>query len=526
MGSLRPRQLTELIGVLWRRKKLVLLMSLAMLLATLIVIRRIPNTYESSATVVVNLRNDPTGMPEMNRFAKLQQELTSRETFATLIRKHNLYPKARDEEEGIETLQKALKIDTKMRNYSPQVPEAVEISIRHPEPKKAQAVVTDLVKMFEQGDEQRMTEVSAEATRLGGQIAEVEERLRDLAPERDLDMIRLESMYRSRAGATADPGLRRAVESSIESLADNEYTLKLQVDEQRKEIVEHEKLVDSLPSTTGSAAYGALLTEKSKIEADIQSYSDQYTDKHPKMIQLRNQLAEINRQINRLETQTVATAPMLLTPEGHELIAMRRDLRRMEADLEVTRRRMERRNQQLGKMPAGDERALSKEPLGGPSRLVGRNEMAHAEYDTLVRRYNWLLDRQDSLLKSSAERDPFRSMFYVIDRANLPRLPAAPNRFAMQLFALTMAAAFGLAIAFAFETPRMFRINDSRDVEYFLGAPVLAAIPETLTPTERAHKRRLRLTRGALVMAMAAVLAPVLVFLLTYLRVFQIIAGK
>jgi len=72
----------------------------------------------------------------------------------------------------------------------------------------------------------------------------------------------------------------------------------------------------------------------------------------------------------------------------------------------------------------------------------------------------------------------------------------------------------------------MFRINDSRDVEYFLGAPVLAAIPESLTPAERARKRRLQLTRGALVMAAAVVMAPILVFLLTYLRVFQIIASR
>jgi hypothetical protein len=96
----------------------------------------------------------------------------------------------------------------------------------------------------------------------------------------------------------------------------------------------------------------------------------------------------------------------------------------------------------------------------------------------------------------------------------------------MQAFALMLAAAFGLAIALAVETPRLFKINDSRDVEYFLGAPVLAAIPETLTPSERARKRKLRLTRGALVTATAAALAPILVLLLTYLRVFQIIASK
>lgn len=522
MGILRPRQLTELIGVLWRRKKLVILMSLAMLLATLIVIRRIPNMYESSALIAINLRNDQESMPEMNWFAKLQKELTSRETFATLIHRHSLYPKAQNEEEAIGALQKDLKIETKMRNYSPQVPEAIEVSLRHSEPKKAQAVVTDLVRMFEHGNEQKKTEASAEAGRLTSQIAEVEDRLRELAPERDLEMIRLESLYRSRAGQGVDSSLRRAVESSVESLADNEYALKLQADEQRKQIAENEKVVNSLPVTTGSAAYGALLTEKSKIEADIQSYSDQYTDKHPKMIQLRNQLAEINRQINRLEAQTAGAAPLLMTPEGRDLIAMRRDLRRVESDLEVTQRRLQRRNQQLSEMPKGDGRAAPDRPAS----LIGRDDMARAEYDTMVKRYNWLLDKQDSLLKSSAEGGAARTMFYVIDKANLPRLPSAPNRLMLQVFALAMAAAFGLAVALAIETPRMFRINDSRDVEYFLGAPVLALIPESLTPVERARKRRLRLSRGALVMAAAVALAPVLVFLLTYLKVFQIIASK
>src|SRR5262249_61299260 len=129
---------------------------------------------------------------------------------------------------------------------------------------------------------------------------------------------------------------------------------------------------------------------------------------------------------------------------------------------------------------------------------------------------DWLLEKQDSLLMSSAERDPTRAMFHVIDKANLPLLPAAPNRMLLQLFALAMAAAFGLAVALAIETPRMFRINDSRDIEYFLGAPVLALIPESLTPAERARKRRLRLTRAALVTAAATALAPVPRFLLTY----------
>src|SRR4030095_9174256 len=118
-----------------------------------------------------------------------------------------------------------------------------------------------------------------------------------------------------------------------------------------------------------------------------------YTDKHPKMIQLRNQLAEINRQINRLETQTATAAPLSLTPEGRDLISMRRDLTRMEADLEVTQKRMQRRNQQLSDMPKGDGRPAPDRSAS----LIGRNDMAPAEYDSLVEPHQRDLDQHESL---------------------------------------------------------------------------------------------------------------------------------
>jgi len=111
-----------------------------------------------------------------------------------------------------------------------------------------------------------------------------------------------------------------------------------------------------LPAAQGSAAYGALLTEKSRIEADIKSNSDQYTDKHPKMIQFAQSVGGDQSPDQPHGDADRDRRALSLTPEGHDLIAMRRDLRRTEADLEVTRMRLERRNQQLGKMPAGDER--------------------------------------------------------------------------------------------------------------------------------------------------------------------------
>jgi uncharacterized protein involved in exopolysaccharide biosynthesis len=521
MESLRPRRLTEFIAILWKRKKLLLLMSLVMLIATLIVIRRVPSVYESRALVIVNLRSDPESASEMNRFATLQQQLTSRETLASLIRKHGLYPKSDDLDDAVQAMQKSLKIETKMRNYAPEVPESVSINHRHVDPKKAQAVVNDLVAMLEQGNEQIKIEATAEAGRLDGQIGEVESRLKALSPMRAAGMVGTGADSGARPDFAAIRSQRQMVESSIEGLSDTEFAQQNQIAEQRAQLAEHEKLVRSLPAAPGSAAYGALLTEKSRIEAEIHSHSDQYTDKHPKMIQLRNQLAEINRQIDRLETQQAPALPTLLTPEGRELLTMRRDLKKMETDLEVTQRQLQRRRMQEGKLPLD----TGADDSGGAT-VAATDEAARTEYERLLLRYNWLLEKQDSILKLSGAQGPSHMMFYVIDTPNLPRLPVAPNRFTLQIFALGLAIAFGLFIALAVELPRMFKVNDDRDVEYLLGAPVLALIPETLTPIERARKRKLRLTRGLLVLSLAVALAPILVMLLTYLKIFQIVGGK
>jgi capsular polysaccharide biosynthesis protein len=209
MESLRPRHLTEFLEILWRRKRLLLLMALVMLIATLIVIRRIPNMYESRALVVVNLRGDEQGLSETVRFSRLRQEMVSHNTLVTLVRKYNLYPNLKETEEAAQSLQKALKVEVRMRSYSPQLPESVFISHRYPDPKIAQAVVTDLVKMFDRGNELMRIEAAAEAERLIHQIAEVEARLKELGPKLDLNALRLEALSRSsvRSQSATDPGV-------------------------------------------------------------------------------------------------------------------------------------------------------------------------------------------------------------------------------------------------------------------------------------------------------------------------------
>jgi hypothetical protein len=169
-------------------------------------------------------------------------------------------------------------------------------------------------------------------------------------------------------------------------------------------------------------------------------------------------------------------------------------------------------------------------PSGGGSTAIPlprtTNAATRTEYERLLSRYNWLRDKQDAMLKISGTQGVAGMMFKVIDAPNLPQLPVAPNRILLQALALGLSLGFGLAIAFAVELPKMFMINDERDIEYYLGAPVLALIPETLTPIERSRRRKLGMTRGLLILMLAAVLVPAFIFLLNRLQIFQTLGNK
>jgi hypothetical protein len=114
-------------------------------------------------------------------------------------------------------------------------------------------------------------------------------------------------------------------------------------------------------------------------------------------------------------------------------------------------------------------------------------------------------------------------MFQVIDSPNVPRMPVAPNRNFLRLLGLGIALGLGLLVAAAREFLRLLMINDHRDVEYYLGAPVLALIPETLTPFERGRRRRLWLLRWLALGLLSAMMIPIFVVVLDRLQIFQIL---
>src|SRR5215468_7955622 len=504
MAILRPRGLFEYLGILWRKKLLILLVAASVSIATFLIIRRIPNVYESHALIIITNQSNGNNDPSLSSppLSALTQRTTSQLNLAEIVRHYNLYHQtpgvapnpgaagagvAPNPGAAAERLRKAIKVDVKMRNYYPEGPESLTISYRYSDSIIAQRVVTDLISIFDETNAAIRRQAATELERFHAQVAEIETQLNELAPQRDQALLRTGVLNNAPSAVRAQ---RLAATDSIGALGDKEFMLIRQIDEQKRQIAEQEKLVNSAAPANKIAtnsAYGVLLARRAEVEGQIKDLASSATERNPKMIQARSQLATINQEIARLEAASAANSGAAVnsaSPEARELRAMRRELQRLENDLELARRDLSRKTQGLNELPKEEPNAGLKE-VASTARL----SEAKVEYDRLMGRYNWLMDRQDSLQKLFGNDGRKGDVFQVVDAPLAEPAPVAPNRRLLKLIGLGIGLALGLLIAAAMEIPRLFLIHNDRDVEYYLGTPVLAVIPETLTPLQRGRRR-------------------------------------
>src|SRR5262245_59154134 len=125
MESLRPRGVIEYLKILWIKKSLIFFVAASVLIATLLIIRRIPDIYESRTVIVISGQSNSDDQSAPGAlFAALTQQLISSGNLAAIIGRYNLYRKdsgqVLDSDAAVEHLRKEIKLDIKMRNYYPE----------------------------------------------------------------------------------------------------------------------------------------------------------------------------------------------------------------------------------------------------------------------------------------------------------------------------------------------------------------------------------------------------------------------
>jgi len=493
MTSFRSRTFTEYLEIIWRRKLLIFLLAAVMLTSTFLVIDRLPNVYEAHATVVTSAALADRQAVNA-RVAATTERLTSRAFLEPIINRYDPYDSRGNIDAAVARMHQDVKVDT---TYRSDFPERLTVSYRHTDPTIAKNVATELVSVFGKMNEAIEKQAADNAANVASEISSIENRLREMGKLRAAISARRGAAGRAAGVLNTERAQRIAAASSIETLTDKQFALEQQIAEQKRQIQAQQKIVKLAPSDAkAGGSYGVLLVRKAELEAQLKDYGTQYTDKNPKFVQARNQLAEINHQIAQLGAGGDQDSATVSSPEARELRSMERELARMQTELAITQRELERKKQASPNLSNVAALAPSTSAVVTSSGGEESGEL-QTDYETLRKRYDALLTKQDQLERAqmtTAGLDP--GVFQLVDMPSQPGMPIGPNRFKYRMFSLVLALGVALLVAFALEIPRLYAITDYRDVEYYLGAPVIALIPETVTPVQR-RSRQLLLGRAA-----------------------------
>jgi len=389
-----------------------------------------------------------------------------------------------------------------------------------------------MLAIFNQANATLEHQAAEEARAIRAEIADIETRLSQTSQQRAANAARASAASRAASNLDRMRSERNAIASSVETLRDREYALQQQIAGQKQLIVQQQEIVRNAPPADdgrSSSSYNALLKRKADLETQIQNYSSNFTDKYPKLVAAREQLVELNQRIAEASQNGEGRRASAASPESQQLRSLQHELSRMETELEVVQREINRKMQAASSLPGGSSALPALANSVSTSAPVVATSGSANDYglDGLRERYTALLKREDALKEFQPSiSGPGTPFFQTVDQPNLPESPAAPNRTRLMMFALAMALGAGLAAAVVAEIPRMTMIHDERDVNHFLGVPVVALIPETLTVAERGQAQDHLFKRRLVCLLAGAAAIPVLVLVLNTLRIFQILGNK
>jgi polysaccharide chain length determinant protein (PEP-CTERM system associated) len=529
----RPRKLGEYANIARKRKWLILLPTVAVGLAIAYAVYRLPDVYESVTLIVVKpstLPNSvvPTVAEETltRELTSISQVVTSRSSLQPLMEKYDLYHEERLRGEPMELLidQMRKQIKVEVNTTRNEITNGFNITYRGRDPKSTQIVAAELASKYI--DEQTKGTVNAGASAkqfIEEQVRTAKEELdaidtqrltylqqnmNNLPSQSQALVGRLTGLHEEQKALIADQGRQRDLGAAYRSqLADITKSYEQEI------ALSAENTTD--PKTT--MAWANLANRRSELEAELQNLLTQYKEKHPDVLAKKSQLESVKRDQDQMitdwKTRIEERRQKLVQLSDPRILSLKTQIAMVDSESDRTQKLLSETNAQIADL-TGRINAI-------PTAEVGI-EAIDREYQTKKLNYDNLLGQQQKIdVGADAAKDFQGGGIQVIDPANLPERPVAPKRFALTAGGFGIGMALGLLLAMAAELRKLFTIQTTEDAKHYTGLPVLASIPELMTPAEaRAIPRRHQLAMAAGVAA-AFVTMPALVFVLRATHVLE-----
>jgi uncharacterized protein involved in exopolysaccharide biosynthesis len=222
------------------------------------------------------------------------------------------------------------------------------------------------------------------------------------------------------------------------------------------------QLSDAGAGIADSPAIQQYKTQLAQLEATKASYTGKYTDEHPKMQEINQQIAQTRQSLNDEISKIVAQQAPSSSTVQQKLLS---DKFSSEAAIAVA----QSKNAAIAALEKKNDAEIAKLPEDqqGYIRVKRDADVAQEIYVMLAKR----------LEEAKVAEVMVPNEVQVIDEATLPEKPIKPRK----LLTLAIAAILGILAGSGYTVAKalMYRkIRSSEDVEQYLQLPVLGSIPD------------------------------------------------
>ncbi len=486
-------ELRAALHAVWLRRWVALGVAWGICLLGWLVVSQIPNQYESRARVFVQLRTvlptqtaGATQAAQSKSIDRIRQTLVSAVNLEKVVRGTDLantVSNERDIADRVASLQKAIKITA-------QQDDLFEISATiagggasdAANAKLARAVVQKLIDIFVEGNlSDNRAETSQSLQFLDQQLVARQKALQDAEAKRSA----FQSQFLGSLPGTGSLDERMATARS--QLAQIESDLAAAQSSLAAVSGQMAGTQQSIAGVGGTAPVGGPARARlAAIQGQIaDGRARGYTDQHPDIVALRNQLAAAQAAAKN-EPLTGGSAA------GGSPNPLYLSLQSMQADRAAQVAALNQRRQQIVGDMARFEDKVSDQP--GVAAEQSANDR---DYQVLKDQYDKLLaDREQVKLQSQVQTQTDAVKFSVIDPPTAPRAPIAPNRPLFLTGVLFVGLAGGVGAAFGLGQLGGSFATASR-LEKITGMPVIGSIGQVITEAQASLRtKRLKLFAG------------------------------
>jgi len=458
--------------------------------------------YRSETVILVEQQKVPERYVEPNvaidlqqRLQNITQQILSRTRLLEIAANYHLYANDRktDADALVERMRKDINIDLLKTNGN-QIT-AFTVSYSAPTPQLAQQVTGELTSLFIADSLHNRQQLSEDTTAFletqlqsaRDDLARQEERLREFKsrflgelPEQLQGNLQILS------------GLQNRLQGATEALNQAEQQ-KLYLDSL---LSQYKSVQVGTAGGDSSPTLPALDQQLAKLADQLHDLSARYTPQHPDIVRLKEQIAAIEHLKEKIERgeRSGKKADSSLAPATPTEIQSMSPMIQIESQIKANQLEIANRKREIKDLEAQTRQyegrlnlaPVREQQLAGVTRDY---QQSRANYESL------LAKKEQSEMATNLEKRQQGEQFRVLDPPSLPLKPYFPDRFKFSLAGLCVGAVLAFGIGLGLESADA-RIYGEEDLPDFTSAPVLAGIPDVLTPAEERNQSHRRLLEG------------------------------